>query len=230
MEHLAPRLAAIPGVVAVTLGGSRARGDARPGADWDFGLYYRDGIDVDAVRALGFDGEVFEPGAWGRIPNGGAWLTVDGERVDLIYRDLAYVEHWMREADAGRFEVYREVGYVAGVATYTLAGELALNKVLSGSLPRPSSFPAALRDSAPRWWHNIARGALRFARSHAVRGDAIGVTGNLAVAVLATANARCAERGEWAINEKGLGARAGLDDVSLSSIDEVEAALATATR
>ena len=43
VEHIAERLAAIPGVVAVTLGGSRATGTAVEGSDWDFGLYYRGG-------------------------------------------------------------------------------------------------------------------------------------------------------------------------------------------
>src|SRR5262249_10205212 len=148
----------IPGVETVTLGGSRARGAARPDSDWDFGLYYRGTIDTAAIRAFGFTGEVFEPGQWGKIPNGGAWLTIDGQRVDLIYRDLEYVEHWTREAEAGRFEVYREVGYVAGVATYTLAGELALNRVLAGAAhPRPS-FPDPLRERAPVWWRRIAAG------------------------------------------------------------------------
>src|SRR3954447_12852649 len=51
VEHLAPLFAAIPGVTAVTLGGSRARGEAGPDSDWDFGLYYRDTIDTAAIRA-----------------------------------------------------------------------------------------------------------------------------------------------------------------------------------
>ena len=68
MEHLAPRLAAIPGVEAVTLGGSRATGTARPHSDWDFGLYYRGTLDPEDVRALGFDGEVFAPHEWGTVP------------------------------------------------------------------------------------------------------------------------------------------------------------------
>ena len=53
MEHLGERLAAIPGVVAVTLGGSRATGTAVEGSDWDFGLYYRDGLDPADITALG---------------------------------------------------------------------------------------------------------------------------------------------------------------------------------
>jgi predicted nucleotidyltransferase len=223
MEHLAPVLAAIPGVTAVTLGGSRARGEAGPASDWDFGLYYVNRIDTDAIRALGFAGDVFEPWAWGKIPNGGAWFEIEGEKVDLIYRDLDFVEHWTREAIEGRFETYREVGHVAGVPTYTLAGELALNKVLVGELPRPT-FPDALRESAPPRWRNLARGALKFAQHHRRNGDRVPEQANLACAVLQLAHARCAERGVWVLNEKRLVARAGLADLALSA-DAIAAAI-----
>lgn len=134
MEHLAARLAAIPGVVAVTLGGSRATGTAVEGSDWDFGLYYRGGLDPADITALGWPGQVFAPGEWGSIVNGGAWLTVDGARVDLIYRDLDEVLRWTAAAGDGRFEIRREVGYVAGIATYVLAGELE-SLHFSGQIP-----------------------------------------------------------------------------------------------
>jgi hypothetical protein len=88
VEYLAERLAAVPGVVAVTLGGSRAVGAAVAGSDWDFGLYYRGGLDPADISALGWPGRVFAPGEWGSIVNGGAWLTVGEAKVDLIYRDL----------------------------------------------------------------------------------------------------------------------------------------------
>ena len=126
MEHLAGRLAAIPGVVAVTLGGSRATGTAVEDSDWDFGLYYRGTLDPVDVVALGWPGRVFAPGEWGQVVNGGAWLTVDGAKVDLIYRDLDEVLRWTAAAEDGRFAIHREIGYVAGIATYVLAGELAL--------------------------------------------------------------------------------------------------------
>ena len=75
---LVERVARVPGVVAVSLGGSRARGAAHARSDWDFGLYYRGSIDTDAIRALGYPGTVVEPGEWGRIVNGGAWLAPPG--------------------------------------------------------------------------------------------------------------------------------------------------------
>jgi hypothetical protein len=212
VEQLAARLAAIPGVVAVTLGGSRATGTAVEGSDWDFGLYYRDRLDPAGVAALGFPGQVFAPGDWGRIVNGGAWLTVDGVKVDLIYRELDEVLRWTAAAEDGRFEVQREVGYVAGIATYVLAGELALGRVLAGELPRPE-YPPKLRQTAPATWYRLAAGALRFAEVHAGRQDRVACLANLCQAVLATGQGRLAAAGEWVLNEKRLVVRAGLDGV-----------------
>jgi predicted nucleotidyltransferase len=139
MRHLADKLREIPGVIAVTLGGSQSAGTATEDSDWDFGLYYRGDIRADDVRALGFEGTVVEPGEWGRLVNGGAWLTVEGERVDLLYRDLDFVQQWIAEAEAGRFERDRVEGYLAGMATCVLVGELALAEVLAGELPRPAT-------------------------------------------------------------------------------------------
>jgi hypothetical protein len=213
MEQLASRLAAIPGVVAVTLGGSRARGEERPDSDWDFGLYYRNTLDADDVRALGYPGEVFAPGEWGSIVNGGAWLQIDGREVDVIYRDLDEVRKWVAAAEVGRFEVRREVGYVAGISTYVLAGELAVAKVLHGSLPRPE-FPAALAETAPKWWFHIAGMSLYHADVHAARGDLTATCANITQAALATAQGRLAAKGRWVLNEKGILERAGLQAIA----------------
>jgi hypothetical protein len=209
VEDLAERLAAVPGVVAVTLGGSRAVGAAVEGSDWDFGLYYRGGLDPADISALGWPGRVFAPGEWGSIVNGGAWLTVGGVKVDLIYRDLDEVLRWTAAAGDGRFEIRREVGYVAGIATYVLAGELALGKVLAGELPRPV-FPGRLRETAPAAWSRLAAGALSYAEVYAGRRDRVACLANLCQAVLATGQGRLAAAGEWVLNEKRLTERAGL--------------------
>ena len=39
---LTDELVALPGVVAVALGGSRVRGTHRPDSDWDFAIYYEE--------------------------------------------------------------------------------------------------------------------------------------------------------------------------------------------
>ena len=190
-----------------------------PDSDWDFGLYY-DGSRTLRRASPGWAGRAGVPrrATGARSANGGAWLTVDGTRVDLIYRDLAQVRYWTAEAQAGRFEIQREVGYVAGIATYILAGELALGRVLAGDLPRPA-FPDRLRETAPAAWSRLAAGALQFAAVHAGRGDRVACLANLTQATLATAQARMAAAGEWVLNEKRLVARAGLEGLQYRIAD-----------
>ena len=90
-------MADIPGVVAVTSVKFAAAGTHREDSDWDFGLYYRGTVDPDDVRALGWPGQVFAPGDWGRLVNVGVWLQIDGQAVDLIYRDVDEVLRWTSE-------------------------------------------------------------------------------------------------------------------------------------
>jgi predicted nucleotidyltransferase len=210
---LADALAGLPGVVAVALGGSRAAGGGRPDSDWDLGLYYRGAFDPDSVRGLGHRGVVSAVGEWGPFMNGGAWLAIDEVPVDVLFRDLDTVERWVADAQAGRFEVLMQNGYLAGAPTYLAAGELALDRVLHGALPRPA-FPAALATAAPARWRGRAGVALLFADGHAGLGDGAACSGLLAQAVLCEAHARLAERRAWALNEKGLVERAGLGAVA----------------
>jgi predicted nucleotidyltransferase len=227
-DSVAGRLSALPGVVAVTLGGSRAAGTERPDSDWDFAVYYRGTFDPDDLRALGWPGEVSEIGGWGGgVFNGGAWLTVDGRRVDVHYRDLEVVEHELAEAREGRFRWEPLMFHLAGIPSYLVVAELALQRVLRGSLPRPS-FPDALRSTAPTWWRERASMTLGYAeKTYAPRGMVTEFTGALAVAAMQTAHAVLAARGEWVVNEKRLLDRAGLrgvDSVITEPGDLVEAA------
>lgn len=197
------------------LGGSRATGTHRPDSDWDLGLYYRgsqQSFDPGALRRLGVEGHVSELGEWGPIVNGGAWLTLDGLPVDVIFRDLDTVEEWLREARHGRFEVLCQNGCIVGAPTYLPVGELAICQPIVGELPRPE-FPDALADGAAEWWSGRAGVSLMFATTHAETGDGACCVGMLVDAALCTAHARLARRREWALNEKRLLQRAGLDDV-----------------
>jgi hypothetical protein len=151
LERLVGELEAVPRVEAVVLGGSRAQGRERPDSDWDIGVYYRGELSGDSVRALGYPGTVVDPGEWGPMMNGGAWLEIDGERVDVLYRDLDVVWHATREAVAGRFETTDLLGYLAGFPSYTLMGEAALGRVLAGRLDQ-FEFPEALVAAADRSW------------------------------------------------------------------------------
>jgi hypothetical protein len=213
-DRVADHLARLPGVVAVSLGGSRATDSAAPDSDWDFAIYYRRGFSPDDVRAIGWPGEVSEIGGWGGgVFNGGAWLTVDDQRVDVHYRDLGDVEHRIAEAEAGRFDVERLQFHLAGMPTYVVVAELALNRVLRGALPRPD-YPSALQESAPRRWWTDSQLTLAYAlTAYARRGQVTETAGAIAVAACQAAHAVLASRGEWITNEKTLLGRAGLRDV-----------------
>ncbi|AKJ13837.1 DNA polymerase subunit beta [Streptomyces incarnatus] len=212
LDAVADRLAALPTVRAVALGGSRAQGTHRDDSDWDLAVYYRGPFDPDDLRALGWEGEVSEIGGWGGgVFNGGAWLTVDGRRVDVHYRDLDVVEHELAEAAEGRFRVEPLLFHLAGIPTYLVVAELAVNRVLRGTLPRPAGYPARLRDTAAERWHGTARATLAYAKAnHAPHGRLTETAGAIATAAAQAAHGVLAARGEWVTNEKRLLERAGL--------------------
>jgi hypothetical protein len=64
IDRVADRLAGLPGVVAVSLGGSRAQGTQRADSDWDMAIYYRDSFNPQTLRDVGWSGEVSEIGGW----------------------------------------------------------------------------------------------------------------------------------------------------------------------
>jgi predicted nucleotidyltransferase len=212
--YVTEKLADLSGVVAVALGGSRGTRTNRPDSDWDFAVYYRSTFDPADLRTVGWPGEVSELGGWGGgIFNGGAWLTIDGRRTDVHFRDLDDVEHHLAEAQAGRFRIEHLMFYLAGVPTYVVVAELAANRALFGELP-PAAYPPALRERAAAAWWARADLTLDYAiANHAPAGRLLDCAGAAARASLEAANAILAARGEWITNEKRLLDRAGLWDL-----------------
>ncbi len=214
VASLTEELGSLPGVVAVALGGSRAQRTHRDDSDWDFAVYYRDGFSPDALRAKGWEGEVSEVGGWGGgVMNGGAWLTVDGRKVDVHYRDLGEVEHWCREAEAGRFRKELLLFYVAGIPTYVVMAELAINDVLAGTLPRVE-YPNALSASAGERWRADAHASVGYALATAQRGDVATALANASRAIVEASHGRLAAQKTWVLNEKGIAEAAGLGDAA----------------
>jgi hypothetical protein len=215
LRALAARLVRVPGLVAVTLGGSRARGVHAPGSDVDLGLYYRPPLDVDRLGALARDvagpgASVTGPGEWGPWVDGGAWLTVDGVPVDWIYRDLDRVAAAWTDAQEGRHGWHAQVGHPLGVLDVAYAGEVALGVVLAD----PTGELTALRAAARRYPEALARRlaetsvweagfAVTIARKAVGRGDAVYVAGCLFRAVGLCAHALHAHARRWLIAEKG---------------------------
>ncbi|MEU6377901.1 nucleotidyltransferase domain-containing protein [Streptomyces sp. NPDC046909] len=217
LDAIADRLAALPAVRAVALGGSRAQGTHRPDSDWDLAVYYRGAFDPDDLRAVGWEGEVSDVGGWGGgVFNGGAWLKIDGRRVDVHYRDLDVVEHELAEAEEGRFRVEPLMFHLAGIPSYLVVAELAINQVLRGSLPKPARYPEKLRASARERWCGTAHATLAYAKAaHAPSGRVTEVAGAIATAAAQAAHGVLAGRGEWVTNEKRLLERAGLREIDV---------------
>lgn len=132
---------------------------------------------------------------------GGAVFDLDGRHFDIHYRNLDVVEHWTREAEAGRFEVHILGFHLAGIPTYMLPGEVATNIALWGEV-QPIDYPEALRAAAPGEWLDRARAELSYAHHWARTTNPISCSGAMARVVLQAAHARLAHRGVWALNEK----------------------------
>ena len=212
--YVAGHLGELPGVEAVTLGGSRAEGTHRPDSDWDFSVYYRGRFDPQALRDIGWPGEVSEVGGWSKgVFNGGAWLEVDGRRTDVHYRDLDVIDREIAASQEGRFSIEPLLFHLAGIPSYLVLAELSVKLVLRGKLPTPE-YPAALRRRAREVWWGRADATFGYARQYPARqGRLTQCAGLVAQAASQAAHAVLAARGEWVTNEKTLLTRAGLRQV-----------------
>ncbi|MEU5211516.1 nucleotidyltransferase domain-containing protein [Streptomyces sp. NPDC020742] len=216
MDELAARIARVPGVVGVMLGGSRARGTHRADSDWDLGVYYRGAPDLAALEALatevtGGPVEVHGPGAWGAWVNGGAWLVLpDGRQVDWILRDVDRVRRVWQECRAGRFEIGVQTGHPLGFWSPAYPGEVALGRVLAddgGELAQlkeeaqdyPEPLRAALTGTAV--WD--AGFSLAMAGKSSPAGDVLHAALCLSRAVGGLVQALHAHHRVWCLNEKG---------------------------
>ena len=214
LDELATRLTEVPGVTAVLLGGSRARGTHTPDSDTDLGIYYHRPLDVAALGELArtFGGpaaQVTPVGGWGPWVDGGGWLTVDGAAVDWIYRDVDRVTRAWADAEQGRYAFHAQTGHPLGVPDFAYAGEVALGVVLvdpAGELTalraRMRVYPPALRTAlvAGLWEADFLVGLARKAVS---RGDAAYVAGCLFRLAGVCAHALHGAAGRWLVNEKG---------------------------
>jgi hypothetical protein len=215
LRALADRIVEIPGVVAVALGGSRARGTHRPDSDFDLGLYYRGDLDMTALRALavqeaGQRAEITAPGGWGPWVDGGGWLTIGGRRVDWIYRDLDRVNRVWADCEEGRYEIGRQTGHPLGFYSHAYAGEVALCRVLadpSGEITslreRTREYPRALGAALVEglWEADFSVGLARYG---VVDVDPAYAAGCLFRAVGVACQALHGHASRWLINEKGM--------------------------
>jgi len=214
---VARRLSDVRGVVAVVLGGSRARGEHRADSDVDLGVYYRGTLDMAGIRALAAETAdevvgVYEPGQWGEWVHGGAWLRYDGVPVDWIYRPLDRVREIWEQCRRGRYEIGFQTGHPLGFYSHVYAGEVALCRVLAdptgevtGLREQAREYPAALGEAlvAGAW----EAGFMIEGASHGA--DPSYTAGCLFRGVGVLGQALYGRHRRWALNEKGLVDRAG---------------------
>lgn len=121
--EVAAKLGEIDGVAAVGLGGAWAHDDVHLESDIDLQLYYYDDHrpDVRALRGLAqelnsFLSEEMVTDFWASstLLNGGAWLWVEGRRVNWLYRDIAVVRQAIGDARHGIATAQYQPGYPHG--------------------------------------------------------------------------------------------------------------------
>src|SRR6516162_7686235 len=97
--------------------------------------------------------------------------------------------------------------------------ELALNRIVHGSLPAAGKYPVKLTQTGLRRWLQHAEFSLAHAQMRAARGDISGTVGQSAKAVIETAHALACAGHLWVINEKKLMEHSGLQDLHVRFID-----------
>ncbi|MGN1288765.1 MAG: nucleotidyltransferase domain-containing protein [Bradyrhizobium sp.] len=225
LARITPVLAAVPGVAAIVLGGSRARGTPHETSDYDLGLYYRDSaaLDIDQLRAA-VTGLVDDPaaahvtpvGEWGPWIVGGAWLVIGGRKVDLLYRSVEQVTAVIDACRNGEISMHYQPGHPHGFCSAIWMGEVALCRVLHdpGGLvaamkASTAPYPPALRDALVRRFQWEILFAIENAELAVPRGDTMHIAGCAYRALASVAQVLFALNGQYLINEKGALAQAG---------------------
>jgi hypothetical protein len=219
LARLSTELSKVPGIRAIVLGGSRARGTATAQSDYDVGLYYEpDGpLDVGALGSAvaslddaGPAATVTPIGGWGPWINGGGWLTVEGRRVDLLYRDLDRVRAVIAECCAGRIERHYQPGHPHAFVSAIYMGEVACCRPLSdpdGILKTLKQqvlpYPLPLRQALVRTFLREARFALDVAHHGRALDDPVFVAGCCYRSVACLCQVLFAINRTYLLNEKG---------------------------
>lgn len=217
IERVVRRVSALDGVQAVALGGSLARGTGSPDSDIDLGIYYHDNhpFAIDQLRAIANDlNDTPDPvlvdyGGWGRWVNGGAWLTIDGQRLDFLYRSLDRLQQVIDDCQRGHFETDYPQQPATGFYSYIYLAELSICVPLFDSQQHLANlkqqiipYPAALKAAIIQRFGFHARFALENAVKPARRADIYMVVGCLYRAASALVQILYAQNEHYFISDK----------------------------
>jgi predicted nucleotidyltransferase len=234
LQRLVPRLADVDGVAAVVLGGSRARGTAHEASDYDIGLYFSADrpLDTDrlleAVKELVDDpaaARVTEVGDWGPWIVGGAWLSVAGQKVDLLYRNIEAIAAEIEACCAGEISMHYQAGHPHGFCSAIWAGEIALCQalhdpadIIAALKAKATPYPALLGEALIRRFAWEILFSIENGELAAARDDEIHVAGCAYRALACVAQVLFALNERYLINEKGALAEAAVFPMTIPNL------------
>jgi hypothetical protein len=191
---------------------------AQTGSDIDLGILYSEAepFSVERIRSLADElNDIPGPVVsgfyeWGRWVNGGAWLTIGGQRMDWLYRSIEHMDRVIIDSEAGRYELDYSQQPPFGFFSGTYLGEVAVCAPLfdpDGCIERlkgrVARYPEALRRAVVQDYLWAAEfGLAVFARKFSARGDAYGAASCLTRAVNELVLALFALNRKYLINDK----------------------------
>ncbi len=246
LDKIVTVLATVPGIQAIVLGGSRARGTHSPASDIDIGIYYdHSTLDISVLNKVtqAVDDEhrenlIASPGGWGKWVNGGGWLVIDGCPVDFILRDLARVAQVVEEGRKGIVSSHYQTGHPHAYINVMYMGELAISKVLwekgnhvSALKRMTEQYPAELEKALIHLFSFEAEFSLWLAEISIDQDDLYYLTAHVVRSISALNQVLFALNKEYCLNEKK--AVKMIDKFNLhpsdykSTIDDILAAVGT---
>ncbi|MGD0867495.1 MAG: nucleotidyltransferase domain-containing protein [Rhizomicrobium sp.] len=219
LTRIVPRLAEVPGIVGIALGGSRARGTANAASDYDIGLYYGPDEPLDTGRLLDVVRELVDDpnaaavtpvGGWGPRIVGGGWLRIGGRKVDLLYRSVEPVRAAISACRAGQVLMDYQPGHPHGFCSAIWMGEVAICRPLHdprGSIAELKAatvpYPDELRAALLRMFLWEVLFAIENGEIAIARGDQTHIAGCIYRALCCIGQVLFALNRRYLINEKG---------------------------
>lgn len=211
-------LASLPGVAAVVLGGSYARGTHHVNSDLDLGVYYSETapFTITEIRRVATQLSynttpvVTDFYEWGPWVNGGAWIHTPVGKVDFLYRNIEQVERTIHEAWQGVHQHHYNQQPVFGFYSVIYLAETHVCVPLfdlQSCIPRlkqqVSSYPPKLKQAivADSLWG--AEFTFLFAHKVAAAGDVYSTVGCLSRISAYLTQALYALNEVYFINDKG---------------------------
>lgn len=218
IERITEELRGVPGVTGVVLGGSRAKGTAKPDSDIDIGIYYDEaqGFKVEDIAKIAKklddehrDGIITSLGEWGAWVNGGGWLVIEGYHVDFLFRDVHRVSGIIDDCSAGKVSAHYQTGHPHAYLNVMYMGEIAICRILWDSDNRiqtlkakTAPYPKALQDAMIGYFTFEASFSLMLANKTASSNDITYVTGHCFRSISCLNQVLFAKNESYCINEK----------------------------